>query len=114
MPGYWRDEEQSQLALRDGWLYTGDLGWLDDEGYLYFVDRKKDVIRRRGENISSQEVENVVGSQVPGDVDRQALLGVFINDGMTGTAFTISFWIPALNNPPVRFTMKFYSVVKLL
>ena len=68
MPGYWRDEEQSQLALRDGWLYTGDLGWLDDEGYLYFVDRKKDVIRRRGENISSQEVENVI-KRHPGVLD---------------------------------------------
>jgi crotonobetaine/carnitine-CoA ligase len=60
MPGYWRNEEQTNLALRDGWLYTGDLGWLDEDGFLYFVDRKKDVIRRRGENISSQEVENVI------------------------------------------------------
>ena len=60
MPGYWRNEEQTGLALREGWLHTGDLGWLDDEGYLYFVDRKKDVIRRRGENISSQEVEDVI------------------------------------------------------
>ena len=41
---------------------TGDLGWLDDDNYLYFVDRKKDVIRRRGENISSQEVEDVIKS----------------------------------------------------
>ena len=60
MPGYWRNEEQTQLSLRDGWLFTGDLGWMDDEGFLYFVDRKKDVIRRRGENISSQEVEDVI------------------------------------------------------
>ena len=60
MPGYWRNEEQSQLALQDGWLHTGDLGWQDEEGYLYFVDRKKDIIRRRGENISSQEVEDVI------------------------------------------------------
>ena len=59
-PGYWRNEEQSRSSLRDGWLYTGDLGWLDDDGYLYFIDRKKDVIRRRGENISSQEVEDVI------------------------------------------------------
>ena len=48
------------MALREGWLHTGDLAWLDDEGFLYFVDRKKDVIRRRGENISSQEVEDVI------------------------------------------------------
>ena len=60
MPGYWRNQEQTDLALRDGWLQTGDLGWLDEDGFLYFVDRKKDVIRRRGENISSQEVEDVI------------------------------------------------------
>ena len=60
MPGYWRNPEQTALALREGWLHTGDLGWQDAEGYLYFVDRKKDVIRRRGENISSQEVEEVI------------------------------------------------------
>ncbi len=60
MPGYWRNPEQTALSLRDGWLFTGDLGWLDDDDYLYFVDRKKDVIRRRGENISSQEVEDVI------------------------------------------------------
>ena len=60
MPGYWRNEEQNSETLRDGWLYTGDLGWVDSDGFLYFVDRKKDIIRRRGENISSQEVENVV------------------------------------------------------
>ena len=60
MPGYWRNDEQNLETLRNGWLYTGDLGWLDDDGFLYFVDRKKDIIRRRGENISSQEVENVI------------------------------------------------------
>ena len=62
MPGYWRNEEQNAETLRDGWLYTGDLGWVDVDGFLYFVDRKKDIIRRRGENISSQEVENVIKS----------------------------------------------------
>ena len=60
MPGYWRNDEQTNLALKDGWLHTGDLGWQDEDGFLYFVDRKKDVIRRRGENISSQEVEDVI------------------------------------------------------
>jgi crotonobetaine/carnitine-CoA ligase len=59
-PGYWNNGEQTRQTLRDGWLYTGDLGWLDDDGFLYFVDRKKDIIRRRGENISSQEVEDVI------------------------------------------------------
>ena len=67
-PGYWRNEEQTRQALRDGWLYTGDLGWLDEESFLYFVDRKKDVIRRRGENISSQQVEEVIKGH-PGVLD---------------------------------------------
>ena len=60
MAGYWRNETETNASLRDGWLFTGDLGWLDDDDYLYFVDRKKDVIRRRGANISSQEVEDVI------------------------------------------------------
>ena len=60
MSGYWRNEEQTRQALRDGWLYTGDLGRLDEENFLIYVDRKKDIIRRRGENISSQEVEGVI------------------------------------------------------
>ena len=59
-PGYWRNEEQDRQTLRDGWLYTGDLGWVDGDGFLYYVDRKKDIIRRRGENISSQEVEDII------------------------------------------------------
>ena len=58
--GYWRNDEQTQEALREGWLHTGDMGRLDEDGFLYFVDRKKDVIRRRGENISSQEVEDTI------------------------------------------------------
>jgi crotonobetaine/carnitine-CoA ligase len=60
MLGYWRNPEQTRLALRGGWLFSGDLGRQDEDGFLYFVDRKKDVIRRRGENISSQEVEDVI------------------------------------------------------
>jgi crotonobetaine/carnitine-CoA ligase len=60
MSGYWRNQEQTSQSIRDGWLHTGDLGWLDEDGFLYFVDRKKDIIRRRGENISSQEVEDVI------------------------------------------------------
>ena len=59
-PGYWRDEARTAEALQHGWLHTGDLGWVDNEGNLYFVDRKKDVVRRRGENISSQEVEDII------------------------------------------------------
>jgi crotonobetaine/carnitine-CoA ligase len=54
---YFRMPEEDARANRDGWFHTGDRGYLDADGYLYFVDRKKDAIRRRGENISSWEVE---------------------------------------------------------
>ena len=67
-PGYWRDPERTREAIRDGWLHTGDLGWQDEDGHLYFVDRKKDMVRRRGENISSREVEDVVKGH-PGVLD---------------------------------------------
>ncbi|MDX1733974.1 MAG: AMP-binding protein [Halioglobus sp.] len=60
MAGYWRDQEASASALRDGWLYTGDIGRFDDNGYLYIVDRKKDMIISGGENIASREVEEVL------------------------------------------------------
>lgn len=60
MSAYFRDPEQTAQTLRDGWFYTGDLGYLDEDGWLYFVDRKKDVIRRGGENMSSAFIEKVL------------------------------------------------------
>jgi crotonobetaine/carnitine-CoA ligase len=60
MRGYFKQPEVTVQALRDLWYHTGDLGRLDEEGYLFFVDRKKDAIRRRGENISSFEIERVI------------------------------------------------------
>ncbi len=60
MAGYFRDPEQTALALRDGWFFTGDLGYLDEDGWLFFVDRKRDVIRRGGENMSSVLIEKVL------------------------------------------------------
>jgi acyl-CoA synthetase (AMP-forming)/AMP-acid ligase II len=62
MKGYYKNPEASAKALKDGWLYTGDLGYLDEDGYLYFVDRVKDMVRRGDENISSEEVERVLNS----------------------------------------------------
>lgn len=59
MNGYFGQPEQTAEVLRDGWLYTGDLGFVDDDGWFYFVDRKKHVIRRSGENISSEDLEAV-------------------------------------------------------
>ena len=60
MRGYYKRPEATVDAYRDLWYHTGDLGYLDEDGYLFFVDRKKDAIRRRGENISSFEIERVV------------------------------------------------------
>ena len=60
MACYFRDEVQTAAALRDGWFHTGDLGYLDPEGWLYFVDRKRDVIRRGGENVSSVLIEKTL------------------------------------------------------
>ena len=57
--GYWRRPEDTLAVLRNLWFHTGDLGRLDEEGFLYFVDRKKDYLRRRGENISSFEMEKI-------------------------------------------------------
>ena len=53
MSGYYKMPEATVRDTRNLWFHTGDRGWLDDDGYLYFVDRKKEAIRRRGENISA-------------------------------------------------------------
>ncbi|HMG36129.1 MAG TPA: fatty acid--CoA ligase [Blastocatellia bacterium] len=57
MAGYWKRPEDTEAAVRDGWLYTGDLATVDEEGYVYLVDRKKDMIVTGGENVFSTEVE---------------------------------------------------------
>jgi long-chain acyl-CoA synthetase len=57
VPGYWNRPEESAATFTDGWLHSGDLGRIDDEGFLYIVDRAKDLVIRGGENISSIEVE---------------------------------------------------------
>jgi acyl-CoA synthetase (AMP-forming)/AMP-acid ligase II len=60
MAAYFRDPEGTARALRDGWFLSGDLGFLDEDGWLHFVDRKRDVIRRGGENVSSVLVEKTL------------------------------------------------------
>jgi crotonobetaine/carnitine-CoA ligase len=57
--GYWKRPEDTLRLMRNQWFHTGDIGKFDADGYFYFVDRKKDYLRRKGENISSMEVENV-------------------------------------------------------
>ncbi len=61
MLGYWTTPEESARALRNGWMHTGDGGRMDDDGYIYIVDRMKDMIVSGGENVYSAEVENALG-----------------------------------------------------
>lgn len=72
--GYFKDEEKSQELWAGGWLHTGDIGYIDDEGYLQITDRLKDVIKTGGEWISSLELEDII-SQHPG-VSEVAVIGV--------------------------------------
>jgi len=74
MEGYWRNPEETALVLRDGWLYTGDLARMDEDGYFYIVERKKDLIIAGGYKIYPREVEEVL-YQHPG-VKEAAALGV--------------------------------------
>ena len=60
MRGYWRSPEATEEALVGGWLYTGDVGYRDDEGYLYILDRKKDLIIRGGFNVYPRDVEDAL------------------------------------------------------
>lgn len=68
MQGYWRNPEETAKAIRDGWLYSGDIGVLDEQGMLTFVDRMKDLIISGGLNISAAEVERVL-CEFPGVVE---------------------------------------------
>ncbi len=62
MIGYWKRPEETSQTIREGWLYTGDLGYLDEEGYLFIVDRKKDVVKPSGFQVWPREVEEVIAS----------------------------------------------------
>jgi long-chain acyl-CoA synthetase len=77
-PGYWNRPAETAAAIRDGWLRTGDLGYVDDGGYLYVVDRAKDMIIRGGENVYCQEIEAALEA-MPG-VHEAAVFGVADDD----------------------------------
>lgn len=74
MAGYYKDPAQTAEALRGDWLYTGDIAYRDEDGEFFFVDRKKELIRRRGENISPAEVEAVLNAHPA--VAEAAVVGV--------------------------------------
>jgi acyl-CoA synthetase (AMP-forming)/AMP-acid ligase II len=74
MLGYWNKPEQSAAALRGGWMHTGDGGYMDEDGYLYIVDRMKDMIVSGGENVYSAEVENALSQHAA--VAVSAVIGI--------------------------------------
>jgi crotonobetaine/carnitine-CoA ligase len=103
MQGYFRDAEQTRSAFRDGWFLTGDLVRRDEEGWFYFVARKKDIIRRRGENISGAELDRVIGAHpavheaaviaVPSELGEDEILAaVTLKPGEQCSAQDIAAW----------------------
>lgn len=103
MKGYFRDEAQTRASFRDGWFLTGDLGRRDAEGYFWFVARKKDIIRKRGENISGAEIDRVVGEHadvleaaaipVPSELgEDEILVAVVARPGAALSAAAIAQW----------------------
>jgi long-chain acyl-CoA synthetase len=73
-PGYWQRPEDTARTVIDGWLHTGDIGYIDGEGFLYISDRAKDMVIRGGENVYCQEIENVLAEHP--DIAEAAVFGV--------------------------------------
>jgi crotonobetaine/carnitine-CoA ligase len=103
MQGYFRDPEQTKNSFRDGWFMTGDLVKRDADGYYTFVSRKKDIIRRRGENIAGAEIDRVVQAHpavyevaaiaVPSELgEDEILVAIVPKPGVTVTADDIAGW----------------------
>jgi long-chain acyl-CoA synthetase len=84
MMGYWKRPEETERALRGGWLRTGDMATVDEDGYIYIVDRKKDMIITGGENVYSTEVENAIYTHPA--IHEAAVIGA--PDGKWGEAVT--------------------------
>lgn len=86
---YWQDPQATATTVQDGWLRTGDLGHADENGFLYLVDRRNDVILRGGQNVYPQEIERVLSAQ-PG-VEDVAVVGVPSDDwGQVPVAFVVA------------------------
>ena len=74
MKGYYKDTKATSETLKDGWLYTGDNGRIGEDGYFYFVDRVKDMIKRAGENVAANEVESVLAAHP--SIYESAVIGI--------------------------------------
>ncbi|PSL50590.1 crotonobetaine/carnitine-CoA ligase [Salsuginibacillus halophilus] len=74
MKGYLKNHEATNVTIQNGWLLTGDKATMNEQGYFYFVDRQKDMIKRAGENIAASEVENIIMEH--GDVYEASVVGV--------------------------------------
>ncbi len=74
MLGYWNRQDENAATLQNGWMHTGDGGYMDEEGYLFIVDRVKDVIISGGENVYSAEVENALGRH--DGIAQSAVIGI--------------------------------------
>ena len=103
MQGYFRDAEQTREAFVDGWFRTGDIVRRDEDDYYYFVCRKKDIIRRRGENIAGAELDRVIGDHpavheaaavaVPAELGEDDILAaVVLKPGAVADAQEIARW----------------------
>jgi carnitine-CoA ligase len=103
MQGYFRDPEQTREAFVDGWFRTGDVVKRDEDGYFFFVCRKKDIIRRRGENIAGAELDRVIGAHpavheaaalpVPAELgEDEILVAIVLREGAQATPEEIAAW----------------------
>ncbi|GIZ50376.1 class I adenylate-forming enzyme family protein [Noviherbaspirillum aridicola] len=88
MAGYWRNEQATAAAIRDGWLYTGDVGCLDEDGFLTLMDRSKDLIISGGSNIYPREIEEVLLS-APGVAEAAVVGAPDAEWGETVVAFVV-------------------------
>ena len=103
MQGYFKDEAQTRASFRDGWFLTGDLASVDADNYFWFVARKKDIIRKRGENISGAELDRVIGNHpavleaaaipVPDELgEDEILVAVVVRPGLAITPDEVAQW----------------------
>ena len=82
-PGYYENPAATAETFKDGWLFTGDMGYLDEDGYLFVVERKKDLIIRGGLNVYPKDVEEVL-LQAPGGRSRRRSWASRTSDGRRG------------------------------